>query len=478
MDKILENLPKELLIKILDFLPSKDVLNVMLVCKYFNNIINDSTKLRRKFRLNLHARKIENKDWIGSRKYSRVIMRNSSKKSLEIIKNISIHLTEIRLMFGRMFLKSFKKILLRAKNLKEISIVKMDFVECEEDFEGEMPKLSLKSLNFNGNKNLFKILKNSTVKNLSIFSVQNSSEEIEIFKNFLKSQKFLEVLEFLSFDQEFSIFDDEILSQVDFRLKKLSIYNLNDFDLEFFKNFLNNHKNSLVELTLKQDSKSNNLKLIHDEILKVFSEFKLLKILNLFNFDFPNYSFKNVKNLSIEGKKINFVEICKNFGNLENLKIYSVNELKADLSELKLKNLFIENSKILSLKIPKLENFILSDLKIKKEIFNFKNFSNPKKVLNTQNLLNSEENLNFQNSSNPQTFPSIFIDNCDELENLFEFLKLPEIFFKTLQIESCEIKKSEVEFLTSLSGSKIKNLILIHCSGNFNEIEAKKLKIM
>lgn len=444
----MEKLPKELLIEIFDYLPSKDILTTMLVSKSFNNIISDSVSLRKKFRLNLHARRIASKEWIGSRQYSRVIMRDSSKKSLDIMKNIAKNITELRLMFGRMYMKSLKKIFLRAKNLKDVSIVKMDFIDSEDDFKGELPILSLNSLNYNGNKNLFRLLRDCSIKKLSVYSVYNTPDEIFYFKTFLKSQNSLEILEFTSFDQEWMLFDDEHLSEVNFKLKKLSIHNFKVFDLKFFKLFLLLHKTSLEELTLNQEFSSFEVKSLHEELFESLGDFNKLKSLNLLSFTIPNSPFPLIRALTIQKvPKINFDEICNNFLNLETLNIFSCKELKADLSTMRnLKVLMIESSKILSLKLPSLKRITLSDMSLQYEIF---------------------ENNNFT---------EVLIDNCEELVHIINFLKNPETKLNLLKIESCQIKKSEIDLITSISGSKIKNLILAHCNENFNKIELKKMK--
>lgn len=444
----MEKLPKELLIEIFDYLSPRDFLYAVLVCKSFNNIIHDSTTLRRKFRLNLHTRKIESMEWIGSRNYSRVILRNSSKKSLNIMKVIASNITDIRLMFGRMYMKSFKKILLRAKNLKEISIFKMDLVDCEDDFEGELPKLSLDNLTHNGHKNLFRLMKDCSVKKLSVYSVSNTTDEITYFKKFLKRQNSLETLEFSSFDQEWMLFEDEILSIVDFRLKKLSVHNIKVFDIKYFKSFLLNHKDTLEELVLKQDFITPNLKLIHEEIFGSLNNFTCLKSLNFLKFTIPQQPFLTITKLTIQNvPKVNFEEICANFPNVKSLNIFSVKEIKAELTSMKfLEKLTIESSKILILNVKPLEKFKFSDMQLQGSIF--------------------ENNY----------FNQTLIDDCGELQHLFNFLKSQKIKMNLLKIENCQLTRSDLDFLTSLSGSKVTNLIVVNCNEKINNFQLKKLK--
>jgi hypothetical protein len=218
--------------------------------------------------------------------------------------------------------------------------------------------------------------------------------------------------------------------------------------MQFFKLFLLCHKNSLEKLLLKQDKNVLEVKLLHEEIFYSLKEFSKLKSLSLINFTMPNSQFLTVKILTIQkASKMNIEEICLNFPNIETLNVYSQKALKADLKSMKnLKSLFIESSKILLLKYHRLNRIILSDMQLQFEIF---------------------ENNNFL---------EIFIDNCEELQHLISFLKLPETKLNLLNIESCQINKSQMDFIKSLSGSKIKHLIIIHCNENVNDVELKKLK--
>lgn len=438
----MENLPKELLINIFNYLPFADLLQVSLVCINFNEIINDSSKLLRKFRLNLNSRTLSDKEWIGSRNYCRVLMRATSSMSLNIVKSISENLIELRIMYGKMHLRSLTRILIKSSKLKELSIVKLNFIS-KDVLKEPLPVLKLNKLTYNGDKVLFRILMESSVKSISVFSISNTAEEVNYFKEFLKTQKNLESLEFSSFNEDLKVFDDDSLLSVDFRLKKLLINTFKQFDMENFKKFLVIHKNTLSEISLRHDGTFDAIKLIYEEIIMILSAFKNLKILTLNQLNLAAIPIISVEFLTLQSvRKLKFDDICLNFPNLKTLEIYDTKNLKVDLAFSKLTELLIDGSNIISFNIPSLKRLTLCDLELKPALFQ------------------------------SQKFDDLIIENCKNFHFFADFMK-QDLSLDFLKIENCIISKSEMQ---CVNNDKVKSLILLNCTVR-KEFDTKRLKV-
>lgn len=66
-----DKIPTEIVIKIFKNLSIDDLISISIVCKRFNEIINNDKEILKNFTLYLNHKTIKSK-WIGSRKYSRV----------------------------------------------------------------------------------------------------------------------------------------------------------------------------------------------------------------------------------------------------------------------------------------------------------------------------------------------------------------------------------------------------------------------
>lgn len=439
----METLPKELLIDILNYLPFRDLLQVSLVCVNFNEIINDSSKLLRKFRLNLNSRTLSDKEWIGSRNYCRVLMRATSSMSLNIVKSISENLIELRIMYGKMHLRSLTRILIKSSKLKELSIVKLNFIS-KDVLKEPLPVLKLNKLHYNGDKVLFRILMESSVKSVSVYSISNTSDEIKYFKKFLKVQKNLESLELSSFNEDLKIFEDDELLSVDFRLKKLLINTLKQFDMENFKKFLQIHRKSLNEVKILHDGTFEAIKLNYEEIVTVLSQFENLKVLTLNQLNLSAIPIISIESLTLQSiKKLKFDEICLNFPNLKTLEIYDTKNLKVDLTLSKLTELLIDGSNIISFNIPHLKRLTLCDLELKPAIFQSKKFN------------------------------ELVIENCKNFHFFTDFMRHDDVSLDFLKIETCIISQAEMMCLNS---DKVKSSILLNCTVR-KEFDTKRLRM-
>lgn len=425
----MENLPKELLIEIFNNLASKELSKLSLVCKKFNEIVNNSTSLLKKFRLNLDPRKNANKEWIGSRNYCRVILKDSSRNALNVVRQISENLIELRIMYGKMHLRSLTRILAKTKRLKVLSIIKLDFKSYA--LNEKLPKLKLNSLNYNGNKILFNVLMESSVRNLSIFSVTNTHIEIETLKKFLKVQKELETLELTSFNEEFKLFQNESLNFVDFRLKKMALDNFKEFETKNFLKFLKNHEISLKELSLKENFRFQN---VSDEIIEFVSKFRNFKNLSLNRIKVPSIQMTKVENLTLQSS--NFINF---FPNLKKLEIFDVKNLAIDLTSLKnLKILLLDNCSISLFNVLHLQRLTLIDVKLTSKIFK------------------------------SGKFEELFLENCGKIQTLIDFLQSGE------KLKFLKLENSTIEEFKFKKFSNVEKIVILNCQ---EEREAKKVKL-
>ena len=193
----MENLPDQILINILNNLDSKELLEVMLVCKRYNEIVSGSIRLMQKFRVRIIFRdEIQAEPLSNSiRKYqyaSLFLLTDSSCSTKEKLNQILKKLTTIRnieFWFCTLFLRHLTKILLSLpKDLHVISFHNVR-VHPEEYDEDELPDFHcLKELKIHHSQNdcFIDLFANSTqVKSVTI----EKSEITTAIEKFLCKQK-------------------------------------------------------------------------------------------------------------------------------------------------------------------------------------------------------------------------------------------------------------------------------------------------
>lgn len=440
----MECLPQEILAEIFIFLPPKDLCVATLVCKHFNDVIESTPNVLNKFRLNLNSRKMENHAWIGSRRYSRALLKDPSKNSLKILKNVAENLTELRIILGRVHLSSLRKILVAATKLKDFSLVKVNLID-QEGVDGPLPSLKLNSLSTNGDKRLFKILTNSSVRKMSLYSVNLTEDEKNCLKNFLKSQKNLEILKFSTFDEEIKLFDDEMLTNVDFRLKKMALHNVKTTNLGFFLAFAKLHEMTLESLTIQQDFHTPQINSTLGEIL---SHFRCLRELSLGKISLPGNFLPTIERLRLQKMtKFNFEAVCVLFPNVKSLEIVDMTKLKINGQDLKfLEKFSLENCDLENLELPKVKKLAICETKVDEKVLKVGKFE------------------------------ELSVENCEIYFNVWRpFLSDENLELKVLRVENCFVGEKVRKLMEK---SNVKNLVLINCEEKVdNDERIKRMKL-
>jgi hypothetical protein len=415
----LTQLPVEILINIFKLINYNELCKAKLVCKLFHSTITritaKSTRINfiddqdyRKFvKKHSHSNfKLHSPEILEFASFARRSGNQVTDLNMVRFFNINLELVDAGL---------FKEILLRCPNLKTLIVTAQFHIPNDKVFEEPLPQLNLELLNYSLYSEPFKIFKNCTTKKLSLSFSHNHAEKSQPFKDFIKSQRHLESLEFYFFNGNMNLFADDQLKNVNFKLKSFVLSgHFPQEDLKNLKMFLRHHTESLEYLRIGYchyavelfDCFPNLKKLML--YIKILPESKpILSVENLcINFFYPFHKLlPNVKNM----RGATFPRDLTVMDKLESLRIWW-----RDAEDYK----FPENLK-----------------KIK-----------------------------FENTTSfPAKFPigikSITLKDCKEVDWLEKFLNDPMTQLDTLDVTKTSILKSSFDAINKHS-SKIRNLIL------------------
>ncbi len=225
--------------------------------------------------------------------------------------------------------------------------------------------------------------------------------------------------------------------------------------MKFFKRFLLNHVDTLEEIFLKQEINFRQIRSNQNELLAMLKSFRNLKTFKSFNFPLPFEVLPRVENLSIQRSNPRFLppssslnpfdSIFRNFPNLRSLTLISVGRVRMSLRSLaKLESLSLENCSICGdFDMQRLKRVSFTDFKLTPVIF-------------------------YQGS-----FDELTLESCEDLKCLLHWLRREESRLKFLKLESCEMTREDLEFIRSLSGGKVKHLVVTNCS-EIEEVEVEE----
>lgn len=354
---MLDLLPKELIIEILNLLPKQSLLALTETSKFFNEIISEHSHLTKHLELHFVP---ENKllTWTGARKYTKIYLEGSVAKFYrDIFMDISENIQELQVICLSMEATILKEILINCVNLKRLLIKDNKISYKNEDFEDPLPLLCLHILHYRNftqqSTEIFKILNNCQVRDLKIVGFSSSCEALT---KFIKNQTDLQTIAIHDADKNSSIFSSEMLISVDFSLKKL-VLDKYSVDCDGLKNFLQNHRSSLQQVELNE---------VKQDVLKMLQNFPLVRKLKIFemffNKDFPTILL-NVEELTI-GYDVSGTW-ASNFPNLRFLNVTWI-RFKRDLIQIellkKLERLEIEFCCIPEFSLPRVKYLKLSDV--------------------------------------------------------------------------------------------------------------------
>jgi len=405
----LNSLPEELLEEIFEYLPGWTLIQLTKCSKFLNNFISSNSILLKKIEVLLTENKKKN-NWIGSRKYSKVKLSECELNYFYyIFVDIGESIKELTVQDCQINAKFFKKILTKCENLKILNIFsqdeQIDFKLV--DFLEPLPKLKLKRLTLTSVNGIFNLLMKCKISDLEIHLTK--VESIFGYKEFIEMQKKLKSLSIINYTDDIHFFETDYLSVVDFRLEKLSLKKIKNFESHHFEEFLLNHRKSLKDLTIDHCNPS---------------------ILTLFR------DFKNIKDLTISSMWIDSINLRFNFlQSTENLRI---NNITGNWSTkfTNVKNLYIENCVLYQNHIEHFEN--LKNLTIKC-------CAMPEIILplNVENLV-----LNFVDlfGCKPFTYElsnikTLKIENCEDVEWLCDYLWHGHVRLEHLRIRHSKLSK-------------------------------------
>jgi hypothetical protein len=224
-----------------------------------------------------------NEIWSGIRKYSHILVHSTHPQKTRIFQDNKMYLTYLEIKDIKVRLECLRKTFFKFPNLKHL---KMESISVRTDdnryFQGPLPVLELDSLYMNCDRKLLFFLMYSQTKKLTINSSMAMPDEMMPLRMFLKRQKFLKEYITCGLHVDHPIFAGGDLNRVEFRLEKLVIKNLSEIPVPNFKNFLENHRESLKEVNITNIANKGDF---CDDVLNHLSTFKNLKRLVLTSVD-------------------------------------------------------------------------------------------------------------------------------------------------------------------------------------------------
>lgn len=246
----MDSIPEEILIEIFKHLSKRDLLNLTSISKYFNSVIGNYQELFSKIDL---CFKVYNPYWNCTRRYSSLVVKRFIQDlHLPIIDKIKNDVTSICIVKWNNDVKILSQLISSFKNIKKIIFKKVQFNVAPEKLEN-LPELLDINLEFiETDASLLNIFKYCSVKKLDYDYTPRGALDIPEVIEFLKIQRNLEDLTLSGFIVFFGgggigkvIFNDNSLSNVEFRLKRLTIRKSPLCPTIHFNNFLKLHTDSL-----------------------------------------------------------------------------------------------------------------------------------------------------------------------------------------------------------------------------------------
>ncbi|KAL7014738.1 hypothetical protein ACKWTF_016099 [Chironomus riparius] len=405
----LNSLPEELLIEIFEYLPAWSLIQLTKCSKFLNTFVSSNNNLLSKIEVLLTENK-NNKNWIGSRKYSKIKFSRCDLNQFNFIFiDIGESIKEMTLQDCQINANYFKKLLTKCENLRILDLVNQDEpIDFKlVDFLDPLPKLKLKKLSLTAVNGIFNILIKCRISDLEVHLKHKDS--IFGYKEFIEMQKKLKSLTIINYTEDIKFFETDYLNVVDFRLESLTLKNIKNFESIHFEEFLLNHRKRLKSLTIDHCNAS---------------------ILTLFR------DFKDIKNLTISYMWIDSINLRLSF--IQSVKSLTVNNVSGNWSAkfTNLQNLHIENCVVYQNHIDHFEK--LNNLTIKC-------CAMPEIILppNVETLV-----LNFVDffDCKPFTYELcnikyLKIEDCEDVEWLSDYLRHGHVKLEHLRIKHTKLNK-------------------------------------
>lgn len=350
MSKNIENLPRENIADILQYLDRNELIRATRVSKTFNEVISKSKKLLNKLEL-IYPNPC-NVEWIGTRKYTNLLIQFSiTEELIDILKENGKYIKRLNLCHVHGSYSDLQKVLNVCENLKEIWVF-------EGNFDGDAGLVFEKSFErificYHDLK-IFSLIKNCQSINLEVNYIREFTENRD-FIEFLKNQEDLKGL-------TVSNTSINILNG----LKELKFSHLKLLNTTDLSNLPSTFTTTLQKLSIQSQSTSEFAHLLNDiselemrsKYLKINQQLDKITKLRLESDDFTNYDWPkfipNVEQLRLD-----------HFSNSEK----AHNPLDLDLKILKsLKHLEI-NDKYIALILGNMKSLFLKNTRIRSSFF-------------------------------------------------------------------------------------------------------------
>lgn len=238
----MNHLPPELLIEIFQHLSASDLINLSSISKKFNEIISRS-EFSSKLTLNFRKNNQNNVENATTRQY-RILRIGFYKIHVHslILSEIGANLTELEFSFCKFKLDLMRKILMTCININKLKFLKALLTDVPNEPKLPLPSLlNLKLEVICSDPRIFRILYGCVVNSLQTdHKYKHATGDLDCFIKFLSYQDHLEELDLSDFYRT-SLFNDNELDHVRFRLKILRLRNVNLAKTVHFKTFLENN---------------------------------------------------------------------------------------------------------------------------------------------------------------------------------------------------------------------------------------------
>ncbi|KAL7023245.1 hypothetical protein ACKWTF_012529 [Chironomus riparius] len=344
----INNFPEELLVMIFEYVSDTDLCNLALVCKNFNNAVNNSSSLVHKFKVTLNHRRAESR-WIGSRKYVTFKITGCNKKEFEryvgVFSKYGEHVKYLTLESNSFNLGSLKVLFVLCPNIQRV-FLRHNNIDQTTDYPFVLRYLY--AIDYEGESLPIEKFKMSSYISILILSGNQNYPEAQT-ERFLAMQRRLTKLRLIDFNSNAFFFaSPHFHDAIQFRLECLSLVNVSlPENPRLFRFFLNHHKDTLNYLEIGN---------LSYDILEYFTNFKKLKTIKftsiferefMFIHNLSDTPMNQVENLIIDCQ--NIINIATKFPNLINLEIYRVKINPGEIMQLQhLQSLTITESKNIS----------------------------------------------------------------------------------------------------------------------------------
>lgn len=365
----IENLPCEILHEIFSFLSSSELKCVSMVCQNFSSVIEESSKLMRKFFIAITNKKRWDFKTIAElrRVHQNLVFFDCDnfpdETLLRGLQNIGSNVKSLELNYCNLYIDEFLKILSETSHLTSLSLIHSKILEKPQQFLNFEYLTQLKLVESEIELELFENA--SSLREVHIEINDTNTVDLSSFQKILFRQTKLKSLVMINLRLS-NLFDDA--SQAcSFQLDSLNVVNCHFKARENFEDFIAQQRALFdIEISISAMKLALDRMRYFDGILERLMCKKKVNIfaLNIENYNFTNFNFlpsTQIENLNLYLRTtnfsvINFLKISPNIKSLElDVKELNDEEIKflneyAPLTHLKISSLSSENFSRLKLK--------------------------------------------------------------------------------------------------------------------------------